>query len=251
MLLGDEDPKPVEVIGSAGKAAGLLLCEHAGREIPKSLQSLGLQHDALTAHIAYDIGAEATAKLIAKALDVTLVLQRYSRLVIDCNRPPEAPDSIPGVSHGTVIPGNSQLSRTDRDQRITEIFNPLDNTLTAHFNNAPVQWAFSIHSFTPELNGTPRPWDLGLLYQQDTQTSNKMASYASTHYPQITVGLNEPYQIDNTSDWFIPQHAEKHRVQNCLIEIRNDLISTKAGQQKWSAIVTDLIRHAVTDNANA
>ncbi len=248
MLVTDADPPAVECICSSGNVAGLLLCEHAGNTIPQSLNNLGLPAEVLKTHIAYDIGAEATARRIASALDVTLIIQRYSRLLIDCNRPPPAPDSIPTVSHGTTIPGNRNLTPEDRERRIAEIFNPLDNALTAHFQNTETNWAFSIHSFTPELDGKHRPWELGLLFRHDNDTSNAMAAYAARHYPQVNTGLNEPYQIDDESDWFIPQHAERNRVQNCLIEIRNDLISDTEGQKKWAAIVADLIRHAISSN---
>ncbi len=56
----------------------------------KSLGSLGLPAHELERHIAYDIGAEQVARGLSKRLDAPLVLQRYSRLVYDCNRPPEA-----------------------------------------------------------------------------------------------------------------------------------------------------------------
>ncbi|OED37274.1 hypothetical protein AB833_24280 [Chromatiales bacterium (ex Bugula neritina AB1)] len=250
-LLSDEDPRaveiynPIEVCKATDAVPGLLLCEHAGQEIPLSLKSLGLSSDSLDTHIAYDIGAENTAKNIARALSVMLIIQRYSRLVIDCNRPPEAADSIPEISHGTSIPGNRQLSDIEKQQRVEEIFNPLDHTINEHFANNSVRWAFSIHSFTPELNGKQRPWDLGLLFRNDTSTAISMAEYASVNYPLINIGLNQPYEIEDQSDWFIPQHAEKHRIANCLIEIRNDHIRTVSGQQKWAAIVADLIRHSV------
>jgi predicted N-formylglutamate amidohydrolase len=245
MLLGENDPSPVEVVGVASTQHGLLLCEHAGCLIPQKLTSLGLPESSLLQHIAYDIGAEATARLISKKLKTPLIIQRYSRLVIDCNRPPEASDSIPEVSHGTRVPGNGHLDDHQRQSRITEIFAPFDSQVRNHLDLGTCRWAFSIHSFTPELDGKKRPWDIGLLYRKDTQTSVKIADAASKLYPQLQIGLNEPYQIDDESDWFVPKHAERVGLSHSLIEIRNDLISTPTGQEKWSTIVADLISAAV------
>ncbi|MFT5895546.1 MAG: putative N-formylglutamate amidohydrolase [bacterium] len=245
MLLGEYDPCPVEVLGGASTQPGLLVCEHAGREVPQRLNSLGLPKSALLQHIAYDIGAEATARLISKKLNTPLIIQRYSRLVIDCNRPPGAADSMPEVSHGTRVPGNDHLDEHQRQSRIVEIFAPFDSQVTQHLGLGTCRWAFSIHSFTPELNGNKRPWDIGLLYREDTETSIRIASAARKLYPKLEIGLNEPYQIDDESDWFVPKHAERLGLLHSLIEIRNDLISTPTGQEKWATIVANLISAAV------
>ena len=55
----------------------------------------------LSRHIAWDPGALPVAERMADALDAPLVESRISRLVIDCNRPLDAPDLIPAVSETT------------------------------------------------------------------------------------------------------------------------------------------------------
>ena len=60
-------------------------------------------------HIAWDIGIAGVAEQMSKHLDAHLIVQRYSRLVIDCNRPPGVPSSIPERSEDTVVPGNLAL----------------------------------------------------------------------------------------------------------------------------------------------
>lgn len=109
-LLDASEPSPVEVVGEAGRSPFVIVCDHAGRELPRSLGSLGLSPTDLQAHIAWDIGAAGVARELAQKLDAQLFLQRYSRLVIDCNRPLSAPDSIASKSGGIPIPGNEELS---------------------------------------------------------------------------------------------------------------------------------------------
>ena len=75
------------------------------------LGDLGLSDAERQRHIGWDIGIAGVAERMSSALDAHLVAQRYSRLVIDCNRPPEAASSIPVISEATRVPGNEGLSR--------------------------------------------------------------------------------------------------------------------------------------------
>ena len=122
LLLGETDVPPVREYNDAGRSPFLLTCDHYGRLIPQVLGDLGLPESELTRHIAWDIGIAGVAETLAKHLDAHLVAQRYSRLVIDCNRPPQVASSIPVLSEATVIPGNEGLSREAREARRAQIF---------------------------------------------------------------------------------------------------------------------------------
>ena len=146
-LLSDLDPNPVELVNETSKAPVLLLCEHAGRVIPKTLGTLGLNEKALMSHISWDIGAEALARNLANRLNAPLILQSYSRLVIDCNRPPGSPESILEVSDGIEIEVNKKLSLRERKAREKAIFAPMDEAINEAFSASQRRAAFSIHSF--------------------------------------------------------------------------------------------------------
>src|ERR1700749_4651493 len=109
LLLGSEDVPPVFEDNSAGRSPFLLTSDHYGRLIPRSLGDLGLPAGELTRHIAWDPGIAGVAAALSKHLDAHLIAQRYSRLVIDCNRPPQAASSIPWISEATMIHGNEGL----------------------------------------------------------------------------------------------------------------------------------------------
>src|SRR5439155_1181438 len=111
LLLGSEDVPPVLEHNAQGASLFLLTCDHYGRLIPRSLGDLGLPAAALARHIAWDPGIAGVADALSKHLGAHLIAQRYSRLVIDCNRPPDAISSIPRISEATVIPGNERLAR--------------------------------------------------------------------------------------------------------------------------------------------
>ena len=234
LLLGAQDPSPAEVVNEASDHPLLLVCEHAGNTVPQALNGLGIAGKDRDSHVCWDIGAEAVTRIVAEALGAPAVLQPYSRLVIDCNRPPDAPDAMPEVNHGVRVPGNRNLSGADRAARIAEVFDPFQATVAHYLGRQPRQIVLSIHSFTPLLAGAPRPWHIGFLFRRDAQTSTHLARFIADAQPELTIGMNQPYQIDDASDWFVPQHGEASNLPHSLIEIRNDLIRDAQGQQTWA-----------------
>lgn len=240
-LLTKSDPSPVNILNGNFDHPLLLVCEHAGQAIPKSLNGLGISNADLDSHIGWDIGAEAVTRGIAEALGAPAVLQRYSRLVIDCNRPPDAPDGIPETSHKIEIPGNRRLKPNARNARRQEIFEPFQHAVSNCFERHPRRIVLSIHSFNPKLDGTVRPWDVSFLFRKDSETSRYLSDCMHEMHPDLIIGMNEPYQIDNDSDWFVPHHGEAQGVAHSLIEIRNDLIRTPEDQAKWAQNLTAAI----------
>ena len=240
-LLGADDPPPVDIVNRDARAPLFLLCEHAGQAIPKALNNLGLSQDHINQHIGWDIGAEALARYVANALGSPLIIQRYSRLVIDCNRPPGSEGSIPGISDSVPVPGNVGLGQKDHNRRRQSIFDPMNDAITRMFQDHPRRAVFSIHSFTPQFQGVLRPWDAGFLTRNDTDTAGQLMAHIGESDPSLTLGLNEPYQIDDASDWFIPRHAEARDMRHCLIEVRNDHLRDEAGIARWGALLADAI----------
>lgn len=234
MLQPGIDPPATEVVNLNSDAPILLICEHAGREVPQSLDLLGLPQSAFNLHISYDIGVDNVSRLLAQKLGSTLILQRYSRLVIDCNRPSGVPSSIPEISDKIPVPGNIGLSDADKQQRKDEIFSPFATNCLSHIASPHTAAAFSIHSFTPVLAGQARPWDIGFLYRSPESRGKELADLCSRMWPDLIVGHNDPYGITDDGDWFVPICAEPRQIPHCLIEIRNDLISTESGCAKWA-----------------
>lgn len=240
-LLHGGDVSPVEIVDGASQSPLVLVCEHAGRAIPAALGDLGVSPDDLQRHIAYDIGAEGLARKMAERLGAPLVLQRYSRLVIDCNRPVGSPGSVPEMSDGTVVPANLDLSAAERAARAREIFVPFHDAVTRLIAERKPRAVFAIHSFTPVMQGVVRPWALGFLFRHDKATSAALAQTIGKAHPGLTIGLNEPYTIDDENDWFVPEHGERTGIPHSLIEVRNDLIADDAGMARISDILADAI----------
>lgn len=234
------DPPPVEWINPDSLSPILLVCEHAGKVIPAQLGDLGLPKGAIDLHIGWDIGAEPLGRAIAARLDAPLILQRYSRLVIDCNRPPGSAGSIPEISDHVVVPGNQDLSKEAREWREREIFDPFDQAISDGFARASRLAAFSVHTFTRQMNrGARRQWDAGFLGRADLAVGDVFVKTIAASHPEFTLAVNEPYQIDEDGDWFIPHHVETRKVRHSLIEICNDQVRTKAQISLWADLLAD------------
>ncbi len=241
-LLTSGDPVPYEIVNPESTCPVLLVCEHAGQTIPQALGDLGLPAGEIDKHIGWDIGAAAVTRHLAEYLDASAILQRYTRLVIDCNRPPNTADSAPESSDYVVVPANVNLSAEDHKARVNEIFEPFHAQIEKFFVGRRPRIAISIHSFTKILCGYERPWDVGLLYRHDSNSSEHLRNHIQNLHPELNIGMNQPYQIDDVSDWFVPRHGEARGISHSLIEVRNDLVGSEAGQKRWAGIFAGAIQ---------
>lgn len=237
-ILQDGEPHPAEVVNPDGRSPFVLICEHASNRIPRSLGTLGLPDADLQRHIAWDIGAEATARILAKLLDATLILQRYSRLVYDCNRPPEADSAYPDVSEVFQIPGNRNLTPSARLARTREIARPFHAVVESVLDQRAVErrqtLVASIHSFTPVYKGKARELDVGFLFDRDAALANFLIKV----FPPDKARLNEPYGPKDGVMYLLNQHAAPRGLRHVMIEIRNNLIADHSGQNAWANYLT-------------
>jgi predicted N-formylglutamate amidohydrolase len=237
LRLEREEVPPVLEQNVAGRSPFLLTCDHYGRLIPRALGDLGVPASELTRHIAWDIGIAGVAEALSDRLGAHLVAQRYSRLVIDCNRPPGMPSSIPVLSEATSIPGNEGLAPEAAEARRQAIFDPYHNRIReiidARLRDGIPTVLVALHSFTPVYAGVARPWHIGTLYHRDTRLPPLLLKLLRDE-SDLVVGDNEPYAVSDETDYAIPVHGEARGLMNTGIEIRQDLIADQAGQKQWA-----------------
>jgi predicted N-formylglutamate amidohydrolase len=249
-LLADDEPRPFQLVNASGRAPLVLVCEHAGRMVPRALGTLGLPPEAFERHIAYDLGAAALARELARRLDAPLALQPWSRLVCDCNRRPDVPSFAPEVSEDTAIPGNRRLDPAARQARLEAIFEPfhrgvrrlVDAQLGRHGRIAFV----TIHSFTPVFLGVRRELEVGLLFNRDRRLADAVGRRLR-QWNDIRVVDNEPYRMDDDSDYTVPVHAERRGLPYLELEIRNDLLATAEDRRRWADRLAEALRPALAD----
>ncbi|MGY4315659.1 N-formylglutamate amidohydrolase [Bradyrhizobium sp. JR3.5] len=236
-LLTNTDVSPVLEHNPGGRSPFLLTCDHYGRLIPSPLGDLGLPESELVRHIAWDIGIAGVATQLSDLLGAHLIAQRYSRLVIDCNRPPHVAGAVPLISEATTVPGNEGLSREAAEIRRAQIFDPyhqrIDEIIDERTRQGIPTVLVSLHSFTPVYAGIARPWHIGTLYHRDKALPPLLLKHLRSE-GDLVVGDNEPYAVSDETDYTIPVHGEKRGLMNSGIEIRQDLISDQAGETAWA-----------------
>lgn len=230
-------------------ATGLLfLCDHARNTLPEGYGSLGLPPEQFRRHIAYDIGARDLTIGLARRFGAAALLTCYSRLLIDPNRGLEDPTLIMKLSDGAVVPGNADIDAAERELRIQHYWRPYHHAITATLNHLVAEGAapviVSIHSFTPLWRGVPRPWHVGLLWDQDDRLVKPMLE-ALRADPSLVVGDNEPYHgaLEGDTMW---THGTKRGIPHVLIEIRQDLIAGKSGVDEWTERLAGVLEDALS-----
>jgi len=253
VLLSRDEVSPVEVHGLDAPSEFFLTCDHAGRLIPRALGSLGLSAEQLTRHIAWDIGAAAVARRLGTLLGATTICQRYSRLVIDCNRPLDAVDSIVLESERIPIPGNRGLSPNDAASRAREVFHPYHDEIRRALDGRQARGRptvlVTVHSFTPSFLGVSRPWHAGVLHNRDSRLAAPLLR-ALRAEDGLVVGDNEPYAAGELTDYSLVQHGERRGLPHVELEVRQDLIADERGQEAWAARLARLLPLAVQGMAD-
>lgn len=234
-VLAPDEPPPFEVVNPDGASGLFLICDHASHRLPRALGTLGLRPEQILEHIGWDIGAAQVARRLSSLLDAPLVLSGYSRLAIDCNRPPHVASSIPTLTGGVPVPGNIDLDDRSRQARQDALFWPYHRAIEALLARRPRPAALlSVHSFTPTFPGQVRPWPVGVVFGQDRHLAGLFFDQLRADDPALLVGDNEPYQVTPDSDYGVPNYGEKRGVPAMLLEIRQDGIADDEGAHAWA-----------------
>lgn len=250
-LLEDGDPPPVTVLNPEGRGPAILVCDHAGDVVPRRLGALGLPPTAFQKHIAYDIGAKGLAEIVAERLDIPATLGGFSRLVIDLNRPEDDFTSIREIYDGSVIPGNRRLSADAIEQRAAEILRPYHEAvaelIAKKTDSVRHPAIISMHTCTDVFLGQRRPWHIGVLSNRDRRMADAVIARLAAHRPDLTIGDNKPYSGLDPYGYTIETHAIPAGRPNVLFEVRQDLVSDRAGQEAFGGLLAEVLGEVLAD----
>jgi predicted N-formylglutamate amidohydrolase len=169
--------------------------------------------------------------------------------LIDLNRPPGSPSSIPQISEATSIPGNIGLDVGEAERRRELWFAPFHDAVAAHLDARVGQptSVVGIHTFTPVFHNAARPWHAGVLFGRAEPFGLELASAIETRCDGL-VGRNEPYRITSDEDYTVPVHGDARGLAAALIEVRQDLVSDVFNIERWSRLLASAlasVTHAV------
>ncbi|KPF75172.1 N-formylglutamate amidohydrolase [alpha proteobacterium AAP81b] len=214
----------------------LLIADHASNAVPPGVD-LGVDASVMDLHIAVDIGTAPLTEQLALALDAEAIIASVSRLVIDCNREPEAADVVPVASDGHLIPGNMALGPLERSLRIDAIHAPYHRKIEAVIAAVQPRLIVSLHSFTPQLATKPaqaRPWPIGILHNHDDRAAVRAIDWLAGQ--GLMVGDNQPYS-GRDLNYTMNRHAEANEIPYIGFEVRNDGLRSDVGIAEWAAVL--------------
>lgn len=229
--------------GLTGPAPALVVCEHASDVMPPEFGDLGLTGDVLHSHVAWDPGALSLARLLARALGAPLVAGSVSRLIYDCNRPPEAPDAMPERSEIYDIPGNRGLDVATRTDRALRVYEPFCEALETALDTAQPAALITVHSFTPVYFGAPRPVEIGILHDSDTRLADALLD--ALEGSPFDVRRNAPYGPEDGVTHTLKARALPRGLLNVMLEVRNDLLADAAGIARIGALLAPALQTAM------
>lgn len=237
------------LINPDGDANLVVVCEHASNFIPPIYADLGLSTETLQTHIAWDPGALAVAEILANRLDAPLIRQNVSRLVYDCNRPPDAEAAMPPISEIYPVPGNDNLAQQERAARAQTFYQPFRDALAgliAHKSSGQRQPALvTVHSFNPTYMQQVRDYGLGILHDRDQRLADLLLAQMQTEN-RLDVRRNMPYGPADGVTHTLQVHALPRQLPNVMLEIRNDLIATPNHQTAMAEWLADHLSSALT-----
>lgn len=246
-ILSGEDGSPVETVNPNGSADVVLICEHAANRIPKALQGLGIDPETHRSHVAWDPGAAEVARAMAEQLDAPLFLQRFSRLVYDCNRPVFADSAVPAVSERYSIPGNNGLDSAARADRQAAIYLPFRDRVAAlvrgRIDAGRPPMIVTVHTFTPVFQGTQRTTELGVLHDADARLADAVLALLTAD-SALQVRRNDPYGPEDGVTHTLKVQALGHGLPNVMFEIRSDLVADAQAQRAFAERLSRTVKGA-------
>lgn len=232
---------PWIILGQPSNGGILVVCDHASNQVPDEI-NLGIDPELLSQHIAYDIGVMEVANFMVDLSGCTAFVAAHSRLVVDLNRNAEDVNAIPISSDGIEIPGN-KLDATVRQARLERYFQPYHTALEDLLHQHRPALILSVHSFTPRLESQPhdhRPWEVGILYNKYETAAN--LAIERLEGEGLIVGDQLPYsgKLLNAT---MNRHAEANEIPYVGVEIRQDLVDSSAGQERFAAILAEMAQY--------
>ena len=200
----------------------VLTCEHASSALPDPWAWHLDDHWLADTHWASDLGAAAFARSLARRLAVPAVLSRFSRLLVDPNRPLDSDTLFRREADGRVVRLNQSIDPGERQQRLDCFYHPYHRAVSAMVQQSTAEIVLGIHSFTEEYEGRARVLEVGVLYDQDEALAFELVEHLRN--AGFLTAPNEPYSGKNGLAYSPVLHAEEFERRALEIEVRQDLV---------------------------
>jgi predicted N-formylglutamate amidohydrolase len=229
----------VEVRAGRDDARVLVTCEHATQRMPVGWEWPDRDRRLIDTHWAFDLGAAEVARDFAAAMGAVAVLSRYSRLLVDPNRPEDSPTLFREHAEGEPVELNTtHLDATERRARIERLLRPYHDAVDRELAASRATMLVAIHTFTPVYEGEPRSLEVGVLYERDEALAEEVAEVLVKR--GLKAELNEPYSGKDGLMYAAERHARTHGRRAVEFEVRQDLATDPLFRREFDQILREI-----------
>jgi predicted N-formylglutamate amidohydrolase len=234
------------VVGGRGDSRVVLICEHATNRLPDGWQWPDEDRWLVNQHWAVDLGIRQITYALADAIGATGVLARFSRLLVDPNRPIHNEDLFRLVADDRDVQLNVDLTDEKKAERINKLYRPYHDAIDRVVDTVPGVLVLSLHSFTPVYEGAPPRWmELGVLFDREESLARRVEPLVRRH--GLVTALNEPYTGKGGLIYSAEVHADRVGRRALEIEVRQDRAVDPAYRKQIVNGLADLCRGAVAE----
>jgi predicted N-formylglutamate amidohydrolase len=201
-------------------------CEHASQELPEPWTWPKADRWLIDTHWASDIGAAAFTRRVARLMNAPAILSRFSRLLIDPNRPLDSDTLFRTTADGRTIHLNESLLEAERQRRIDDFYVPYHRAVGAMVSRSRGDTVFAIHSFTDNYEGDRRTLEVGVLFDDDEEPAYRLMHHLEDS--GFHALPNQPWSGKAGLAYSAVRHAREFGRCALEIEVRQDLIVEEA-----------------------
>lgn len=197
-------------------------CEHASNALHEPWKWPPQDRWLVDTHWASDIGAAAFTRRVAKRMKAPAVLSKFSRLLVDPNRPLDSDTLFRQNADGRLVHLNEALMEKDRLERIERFYLPYHAAVSEMVRRSRADTVFAIHTFTNDYEGDKRELEIGVLFDDDEEPAHALIRHlegAGFH-----VLANQPWSGKAGLAYSPVRHAKELGRRALEIEARQDLI---------------------------
>jgi predicted N-formylglutamate amidohydrolase len=230
------------------KTRFLITCEHAGNEVPAQIKTpTDLSKKLLSGHSAYDIGAFAVAREMAKRMRAGFFFFTITRLLIDANR--TFAKSKP-LAKRTSHLNKSEIAflKKSFNRYRDAIFSWVKTSVMKAGPSRVV--AVSVHSFTPIMKGKTRQTDIGILFrpkvEKEVQFARAVRKNLRRLLPGYRIHFNRPYR--GFTDCFINDLSDRYlkneRFVGVFFELNQKRLTKALERKKIARALAEAVFHS-------
>jgi predicted N-formylglutamate amidohydrolase len=221
----------------------MLTCEHASGTLPRGFPADSASRKLLRTHWGWDLGAWELTRGLAASLGAGAVGGRWSRLVIDLNRPLGDPELFRDEIEGVALPWNRHLSAAERRRRIRDAYDPyhdeIDRRLDRHLRHGVRPLLLAIHTFAPVVGRSRRGFDAGILYIDSRREAWLLGR--GLREEGLSVRYNEPYSGPAGLMDSAERHGSRHGIPHLELEINQG----RLGSRESAGVLTRAVARAL------